>query len=93
MPNQIALEQVELVELTQSVDDGRVAADPFKLLAALRTLLDSRLADLEDEGCGHAADRRGSRHRVGAGPSGSRSTPHAVAGRFQFHSGLGELRD
>ncbi len=47
MPNQFVLEQVELAELTQSVDDGRVAADPFKLLAALRTLMDARLADLK----------------------------------------------
>ena len=27
MPNQQSLEQVELAELTQTVDDGRVAAD------------------------------------------------------------------
>ena len=47
MPNQQSLEQVELAELTQTVDDGRVAADPFKLSAALRTLLDTRLADLK----------------------------------------------
>ena len=47
MPNQTSLEQMELAELTQTVDDGRVAADPFKLLAASRTLLDGRLADLK----------------------------------------------
>ena len=47
MPNQQSLEQVELAELTQTVDDGRVAGDPFKLTAALRTLLDTRLADLQ----------------------------------------------
>ena len=47
MPNQQSLEQIELAELTQTVDDGRVAADPFKLSAALRTLLDTRLADLK----------------------------------------------
>ncbi|MBC8115653.1 MAG: hypothetical protein H7062_14815, partial [Candidatus Saccharimonas sp.] len=47
MPNQQSLEQVELAELTQTVDDGRVAADPFKLPTGLRTLLDARLADLQ----------------------------------------------
>ena len=47
MPNQQSLEQVELAELTQTVDDGRVAADPFKLPAASRTLLNVRLADLK----------------------------------------------
>lgn len=47
MPNQTSLEQIELAELTQTVDDGRVAADPFKLPTALRTLLDTRLADLK----------------------------------------------
>ena len=47
MPNQTSLEQVELAELTRTVDDGRVAADPFKLSAASRTLLDTRLADLK----------------------------------------------
>ena len=34
MPNQTSLEQIELVELTQTVDDGRVVGDPFKLPAA-----------------------------------------------------------
>ena len=29
------------------MDDGRVAADPFKLIAATRTLLDARLTDLK----------------------------------------------
>ncbi len=47
MPNQQSLEQVELAELTQTVDDGRIAADPFKLPASSRTLLDVRLADLQ----------------------------------------------
>ncbi|MDA1054689.1 MAG: fibronectin type III domain-containing protein [Planctomycetota bacterium] len=47
MPNQTSLEQIELAELTQAVDDGRVAADPFKMIAATRTLLDARLADLK----------------------------------------------
>jgi hypothetical protein len=47
MPNVLVLEQIELAELAQSVDDGRLAADPFKLPAALRTLLDTRLADLK----------------------------------------------
>ncbi len=47
MPNVLVLEQIELSELAQSVDDGRVVADPFKLPTALRTLLNTRLADLK----------------------------------------------
>ena len=47
MPNQTSLEQIELVELTQTVDDGRVVGDPFKLPAASRALLNVRLADLQ----------------------------------------------
>ena len=47
MPNQFTLEQSELAELTQAVDDGRAAGDPYKLPAATRTLLDTRLADLK----------------------------------------------
>lgn len=47
MPNQTSLEQIELAELTQAVDDARVATDPFKLIAATRTLLNDRLADLK----------------------------------------------
>ena len=38
MPNQTSLEQIELAELTQSVDDARAATDSFKLIAATRTL-------------------------------------------------------
>lgn len=34
MPNLLVLGQIELSELTQSVDDSRVAEDPFKLPAA-----------------------------------------------------------
>jgi len=47
MPNLISLEQIELAELTQAVDDSRVATDPFKLTAATRTLLNDRLANLQ----------------------------------------------
>ena len=47
MPTQVSLEQIELGELTQTVDDARVAADPFKLPALLRTPLDARLTDLK----------------------------------------------
>ena len=47
MPNQTSLEQIEMVELTQSIGDARAADDPFKLRAALRTLLDTRLAVLK----------------------------------------------
>ena len=36
MPNQFTLEQIELAELTQAVDDGRAAGDPFKLPAEIR---------------------------------------------------------
>lgn len=47
MPNQATLAEIEIAELTQSVDDGRAPADPFKLQAGLRTALDTRLADLK----------------------------------------------
>ena len=47
MPNQATLAEIEIAELIQSVDDGRAPADPFKLLPTLRTLLDTRLADLK----------------------------------------------
>lgn len=47
MPNVVVLEQIELAELAQFVDDGRDAADLFKLPAWLRTLLNVRLADLK----------------------------------------------
>ena len=47
IPNQISLEQIELADFAQPVDDGRAAEDPFKLPADLRTLLDTRLADLK----------------------------------------------
>ena len=71
MPNQTSLEQIEIGELTQAVDDARLAADPFKLSAGLRTLLDTRLADLKDEGYRHVFDRGWSSHRVSAGPWGA----------------------
>ena len=47
MATQTSLEQIEFAELTQTVDDARVVADPFKLLASLRTALDAALADLK----------------------------------------------
>lgn len=47
MPNQETLAEIEIAELIQSVDDGRAPTDPFKLQAALRTLLDTRLLDLK----------------------------------------------
>ena len=46
MATQTSLEQIEFAELTQTVDDARVAADPFKLLAPLRTALDAALVAL-----------------------------------------------
>ena len=47
MPTQVSLEQIELGELTQTVDDARAPADPFKLPTVLRTPLDARLTDLK----------------------------------------------
>lgn len=47
MSNRATLTEIEHAELIQSVDDGRAPADPFKLLPTLRTLLDTRLADLK----------------------------------------------
>jgi hypothetical protein len=47
MATQASLEEIEIAELTQTVDDARVAADPFKLLASLRTALDAALADVK----------------------------------------------
>jgi len=79
MPNQTSLEQIELAELTQTVDDGRVAGDPFKLAATSRTLLDTRLADLKAKDVATLTSEGGSRHRVGQCPSGSRTTPDVAA--------------
>ncbi len=47
MPNVKTQRQIERAELIQSVDDARDPADPFKLLPALRSLVDTRLADLK----------------------------------------------
>ena len=47
MPTQASLAEIETGELIQSVDDGRAANDPFKVPAALRTLVDARLTDLK----------------------------------------------
>ena len=47
MPTQETQDQIEIAELTQSVDSARAANDPFKLSAGLRTLLDNRLIDLK----------------------------------------------
>ena len=47
MPNEAVLQQIEVAELIQSVDDGRAATDPFKLPTAMRTELNTRLADLK----------------------------------------------
>jgi hypothetical protein len=49
MPNAVVLEQEEFAELIQSVDDGRVAAAALKLVAATRTELNTRLANLKTE--------------------------------------------
>ena len=64
MPSLAKLERVEIGELIQSVDDGPDAADPReeKLMAAVRTLLNTRLADLKAE---HATTIRAV-HRLGA---------------------------
>ena len=47
MPNEAVLQQIEIAELIRSVDHDRAATDPFKLVAATRTELDTRLADLK----------------------------------------------
>lgn len=49
MPTKESMDQIELGELIVSVDNGRVAGDPFKLPAGYRTLLDDRLADLKEK--------------------------------------------
>lgn len=46
MPTKESLEQIETGELIQSVDDARAAEDDFKLSAILRSLVDTRLANL-----------------------------------------------
>lgn len=46
MPNKETSLQIERGELIQTVDDSRDPADPFKLTAAMRSLVDTRLADL-----------------------------------------------
>ena len=58
MPNQSSLEQIELAELTQSVDDGRVAADSATFDAAALSLSVSALPD-------HATTLRAFRHAAG----------------------------
>ncbi len=47
MSTKKTLEQIELGELIQSVDDARAADDDFKLPAGLRSLVDTRLANLK----------------------------------------------
>lgn len=47
MPTKESMEQIELGELIQSVDDARATGDDFKLPAGLRSLVDTRLADLK----------------------------------------------
>ncbi|MBA3961682.1 MAG: hypothetical protein H0X40_07260 [Chthoniobacterales bacterium] len=46
MPNSDSLSVIAQGQLIQTVDTGRAATDRFKMLAADRTLFDSRLADL-----------------------------------------------
>ncbi len=52
MADQATLDAIETAELILQVDSPRDAADPFKLPAALRTLVSSRLADTQGK---HAA--------------------------------------
>ena len=47
MPSLASLEQIELSELAIAVDDGRAAGDAFKLLAPLRTLIVTLLAEVK----------------------------------------------
>ncbi len=46
MPNQESLEARETLELIVAVDDGRAAADPFKLLTSQRTSVNTAQTDL-----------------------------------------------
>ena len=45
MADQETIDEIEIGELVVQVDDGRAAADPFKLPAGLRALAGARLAD------------------------------------------------
>ena len=47
MPTLASTEAIDIAELTQTVDDARDVADPYKLPSVLRSLLDVRLADLK----------------------------------------------
>ena len=47
MPTLASTEAIDIAELTQTVDDARDVADPYKLPSFLRSLLDVRLADLK----------------------------------------------
>jgi hypothetical protein len=49
MPNSDSLRAIAQGGLIQTVDDGRAATDRFKLLAADRTLFNTRLADLAEK--------------------------------------------
>lgn len=93
MPNQATLAEIEIAELTQTVDDGRAPTDAFKLLPSLRTLLDTRLADLKTKDAATLTTEGG---RAGAqvalrtdahvrrppGPDGGVRTPGGVSSRL-----------
>ena len=63
MPNQATLAEIEIAELTQTVDDGRAPADPFKLPAGLRTLKLRQRASLV--GVAQDAKRQNRHHKGG----------------------------
>ena len=89
MPNEAVLQQIEIAELIQSVDNGRAATDPFDLVAATRTELDTRLADLKATDAATLmteGDRAGASAKV-------RAALDAIANHlrdgFNFVSGIG----
>lgn len=47
MPNKKSLLQIERAELIQADDDARDPSDPFKLVANVRLLVDTRVSDLK----------------------------------------------
>jgi len=89
MPNEAVLAEIEFAELIQSVDDGRVATDPFKLPTAYRTDLNTRLVDLKAKDAATLlteGDRAGASAKV-------RAALDALAGHlrdgFNFVRGIG----
>ena len=91
MPNQFTLEQNELAELTQAVDDGRAAGDPFKLPAAPRTLLDNRLTDLKTKDAATLLTEGGRATASGLVRAALDQLRTLVKDGFNFIQGLGSF--